>query len=363
MKRLISILTFAAVVSVTGIACTSAIIGAKASQSGRPMLWKNRDTGTEHNFVERVPARAKGEYGYVALYNGGDSLLTEAWMGMNDAGFAIMNTASYNLAPDTAKIKDREGVVMSRALQVCRTVEDFKNLLDTLPKPMGVQANFGVIDTEGNGAYFETDDYSYKAFYLKDTDNDVLVRTNFSFTGNETDGMGYIRFDNANRLLAEDIANRKVTPESFTENCSRSFYHSLLGKDMAADASEKWVVDQDFIPRRSTSASVVIEGAKPGESAEAAVMWTAIGYPPVSHVQAVFTDLVPEGLRPLEEGFRSKDCNETLERKSKAFPIKTGSGSRYLDMDYIREEQAAQREQAAESYIQGRAERDRRASR
>ena len=97
-------------------ACTSAIVSAKASKTGRPLLWKNRDTGTEHNFVEKVEAK-DGNYAYVALYNGGDKKLRDAWLGMNEVGFAIMNTASYNLAPDTAKLKDQEGYVMSLALQ------------------------------------------------------------------------------------------------------------------------------------------------------------------------------------------------------------------------------------------------------
>ncbi|MDE6693909.1 MAG: hypothetical protein K2K05_11040, partial [Muribaculaceae bacterium] len=80
-------------------ACTSMLVSAKASGTGRPLMWKHRDTGTEHNYIDKVPARG-GYHGYVALYNGGDAKQSEAWMGMNDAGFAIMNTASYNLAPD-----------------------------------------------------------------------------------------------------------------------------------------------------------------------------------------------------------------------------------------------------------------------
>ena len=81
--------------------CTSAIIGASANPSGRPILWKHRDTSTIDNKVEYVTPSKEG-YGYVALFNAADSELREAWMGMNDAGFAVMNTASYNL-------KDGEG--------------------------------------------------------------------------------------------------------------------------------------------------------------------------------------------------------------------------------------------------------------
>lgn len=333
--------------------CTSMIIGAKASASHRPMLWKNRDTGNQHNFIERVPARRPGELSYVAVFNSGDSLLTDAWMGMNESGFAIMNTASYNLAPDTARIKDREGEVMSRALQVCRSVEDFARLLDTLPKPLGVQANFGVIDAVGNGAYFETDDYKYTPFYLKDTDNDVLVRTNFSMTGNDTDGMGYIRFDNANHILADRIADGGFVPEDFTDKASRSFYHSLYDRDIAAD-TVRWVVDQDFIPRHSTSASIVIEGVGPGETPADMIMWTLLGYPPTGHTQPVFIDSVPESLRPVLPGWRSPDSETSLKLREKAFPIMRGSGQRYLDMDYIRRENPRQKALSEQAYKAGR---------
>ena len=80
------------------------------------MMWKHRDTGADHNFIQRVEADTSrpGSIGYVALFNGGDTGLREAWMGMNDAGFAVMNTASYNLAPDTTDYKDREGLVIDR---------------------------------------------------------------------------------------------------------------------------------------------------------------------------------------------------------------------------------------------------------
>lgn len=43
-------------------ACTSAIIAAKNTANGRPLLWKHRDTGEENNKVERIPAK-DGKYG------------------------------------------------------------------------------------------------------------------------------------------------------------------------------------------------------------------------------------------------------------------------------------------------------------
>jgi hypothetical protein len=111
-----------------------------------------------------------------------------------------------------------------------------------------------------------------------------------------------------------------------------------------------WAVDQDFIPRRISSASIVIEGLKPGEDRSDATMWTAIGYPPCSHVQAVKVDAVPEGLRPTLPGYLSADCNEVIERKRKAFSLKRGNGQHYVDLDYIRSIEGEQRALSAKAY-------------
>lgn len=206
------------------MACTSAIIGAGCSASGRMLLWKHRDTGTEHSFVAKVePA---GGLEYVALFNGGDSLLREAWVGVNEAGFAVMNTASYNLAPDTALVRDREGVVMSRALGICRSVADFDSLLRSLPRPMGVQANFGVADGMGNGAYFETWDTGFRRIDLAGPDT-LLVRTNYSHSGEKDGGFGYIRECSALSLLEPMAVSHRVTPQAIFDSVSCSFYHSL----------------------------------------------------------------------------------------------------------------------------------------
>lgn len=351
MKRFaLSLFLLLGTLSVT-FGCTSAIVGADATRSGRPLLWKHRDTGTEHNFVARV--EHDGLIPYVALFNGGDSLLAEAWMGLNAEGFAIMNTASYNLAPDTASYKDREGFVMSAALGSCRDLKDFERMLDSLPKPLGVQANFGVIDANGDGAYYETDDYSYRKYSLNETDDGVLIRTNYSCSGEEDCGMGYIRDNNARHLLAPYIAERAITPATFTEGLSRSFYHSLLMRDPFADG-DHWAIDQDFIPRYSSSASIVIEGVRAGEPPSQSIMWTAIGYPPCAQVLPVTVDSVPPQLQPLEEGWKSEECNEVLKLKRKVFPITRGSGKRYINMDALRPILEQKKEQSMETYRKSR---------
>ncbi len=318
--------------AVTGVsvalACTSAIVSARLTRDGQTLLWKHRDTGNHDNFIERVAA-SDGRYGYVALFNGGDSLLLEAWAGMNDAGFGIINTASYNLAPDTARYRDREGRVMSQALALCRTLSDFECLLDTLAKPMGVQANFGVIDSSGKGAYFETDDYGRRRYGLGDS---LLIRTNYSHSGDTvTEGYGYIRYANASHLLAPAIARRDVTPRLLTDTISSSFYHALWGKDMVASNDDEWLVDQDFIPRYSSTASVAMV------SGEHPQMWVILGYPPLSRAVCIDDfDAVPDSLRPIDSGYTSPACNRANATKRRVFSIGRGSGTHYINLTELK---------------------------
>ncbi|MDE6644445.1 MAG: C45 family peptidase [Muribaculaceae bacterium] len=356
MKKFLLILSLLLSVQAS-IACTSAIISGKITKNGRPLIWKHRDTGAEQNFIARVEPK-DGKHGFVALYNGGDSLLESAWMGMNDAGFAIMNTASYNLMPDTAKFVDQEGVVMRHALEKCRTLNDFEVLLSTLPKPLGVQANFGVLDAEGHGAYYETDDYNFKKFALDDVAEGFIIRTNYSVSGKEDGGYGYIRENNARYWIEPHATAQDIIPELFTEGISRSFYHSLIGRDFMK-SGDRWAVDQDFVPRKSSSASIVIEGMLPGETPEDMTMWSVVGYPPVSHVKAVTINDVPAELQPTLPGYLSPYCQETIERKNEVFSIKRGSGSHYLDMFKIKEYEPKQLGLSAENYKIRRAEQNR----
>lgn len=319
----------------TANACTSMVVSARASKSGRPMLWKHRDTSCAENFVERSLA-TDSTFAYVALYNAGDSTLAEAWTGLNSQGFAIMNTASYNLAPDTAQYKDREGEVMAAALKQCRTVDDFGHMLDNMRHPRGVQANFGVIDAFGGAAYFEVSDNTVVRFDADDTEYGCMIRTNYSVSGEPDKGYGYIRYENAEHILAEAIQTHSLTPQDFTEKASRSFYHSVFDKDMSNEA-ERWLIDQDFIPRYTSTASIVIEGVNDITEADKAVMWTAIGYPPCAIVRHVTVEHVPDCLRPLLPGYRCADCEEAGRLKEKAFPITRGNGNHYIDLDFVRE--------------------------
>ncbi len=326
-------------------ACTSAIIGAELSPYGRPMLWKHRDTSNIDNKVEYVAPGPEG-YGYTGLFNASDKLLKECWTGFNSEGFAIMNTASYNLKDDKVPEKDmdKEGFVMTKALRSCVTVDDFARLLDSLPRPMGVEANFGVIDATGAGAYFETNNHSYIRIDLKDSPDHMLVRTNYSHCGRPNEGYGFVREANALHLLRPAAENNDITPEYLTEVLSRSFYHSMMDKDMAEGTEDGWIIDQDFIPRFKSCATIVIEGCSPSEkgitkhAGKDYVMWTGLGYPPVADIYPVVEgpDGVNPDLRGTQANGHSKASDLSKKRRDEVFPKHYGNGDKYIKLSRLR---------------------------
>ena len=331
MRKLLSVIIVYLVGWIPMYPCTSAVVSGRVTPDGRPLLWKHRDASDLNNRIVHFEAEG-GKLEFVGLVNGVDTMANEVWAGYNTSGFAIMNTASYNLKNDTSSLSDREGVVMKQALGECRTVEDFARLLDSLPRPIGVEANFGVIDALGGAAYFEVNSYEVFRYDVKDSPDGYLLRTNYSVSGRPNEGYGYIRYDNAARLFSRAASERSITPEWITGICSRSFYHTLLGRDFTTDT---WVVDQDFIPRRSTSASVVIEGVKSGESPVFTTMWTMLGYPPCSVVLPVWIGCeygVQTLLQGSEDSVRSPLCEWSNRLKNKVFSLERGSGPHYLHM-------------------------------
>ena len=275
--------------SVSTWACSSAVISGKVTPDGRPLLWKNRETGHLRNHMAYV----KGEkYDFVANVNSDNfPKLKEAWVGSNTAGFALMNTQSYNLELGDIADDDRgpkNGEVIYRALEICATVEDFCHFLDTISKPSGIEANFGVIDAQGGAAMFEVDGNSYKMFDANDPDvapHGYVARTNFSNGGELNKGYGYVRFLEVDRVLSKACAMGGITPQLIFNDIARSFRNNILDIDLRSGdfnypKTSGWFTDQDFIPRNNTSCSIVVQGVKKGENPELTVLWTILGYPP-----------------------------------------------------------------------------------
>lgn len=101
MNRILIAAFLSFFVSLPVYPCTSAVVSGRATPDGRPLLWKHRDASDLNNRIVRFEA-ADGQLAFVGVVNGTDTLAREVWTGYNSAGFAVMNTASYNLKNDTS---------------------------------------------------------------------------------------------------------------------------------------------------------------------------------------------------------------------------------------------------------------------
>jgi len=343
-KKVFLYILIALVISFSQLfACTTAIVSGKFTPDGRPLLFKHRDS---NKFQNKLMFFTDGKYPYIGLVNSEDSLGTQVWAGFNSAGFAIMNAASYNLnVNDTTHIKDREGFLMKKALQNCATLEDFEKLLRELPKPLGVEANFGVIDAQGGAAYYETGNFTYVKFDANDpkiAPFGYIIRTNYSFTGQQNKGYGYIRYLTAEELFYNAAAVNDLTVDYIIKHVSRSLRHSLLKTDLAESLPRNsktphFVILEDYIPRFSSVSSVVIQGVKKGESPSLTTMWTILGFPLSSVAVPTWIsggEKLPTVLTADKTG-NAPLCTMALTLKQKCFPIQRGSGKKYLNLSAL----------------------------
>lgn len=334
LKKLLSMILLLAASGAQ--ACTSAIISGKATADGRPLMWKHRDTDRQWNHL----AHSQGEkFAFTGLVNSDDPS-GDIWTGINEAGFGIMNTASYNLKDDTLQPMDGEGRLMRLALGQCKDLNDFEHFLDTLTRPMRVEANFGVIDAYGGAAYYETNNHRY---YKRDVNDEklaphgYLIYTNFSFNGRKDEGLGYVRYRTA-EILFGNFRKQDFTPAHILAECSRSFLNSQLGYDLKDEAfspsrAANWAVEQDYIPRRESSAAIVIQGVRPGTASDGILMWTVLGYPPASPAIPVWVKTgsrLPALLAASEKSGHAPLCEKAVQFKKIIFPIQRGNGQKYI---------------------------------
>ena len=327
---------------VNGYCCTTAIFSGKVTRDGRPIIWKNRDSGFIQNRVEYVPAGDVVKYGYIFLSNSADT--KEAWSGLNSAGFSIMNSVSYNIRKEgdntPNNLMDKEGFIMYRALATCATLKEFEDLMDSLEVPWGIEANFGVIDADGGAAYYEVNNYTWIKYDINDPEvapDGYLIRSNYSFSGKEGKGQGYVRYDNARKNISDQINDgRKIDVRFVMDGLSRSFYQSYYGYNPLDNGYNNFI-DKDFIPRRSTCSVTIIQGVQPNEDPSLAVMWCALGYPPVSQIVPLMVcggDIIPSDMTSGKKDINSSACSRALKRKAEVF-FKSGDKT-YVDLSEVR---------------------------
>lgn len=322
--------------------CTSFIVSGKATPDGRPLIFKNRDTGG----MDNVAVLVQGErYRYIGIVGARDMRPTDVWGGHNEAGFAIMNTAAYNLNGCKSEDADNDGVVMRRALEVCRTLQDFENLLDTLPKPMGVNSNYGVLDAEGGCAYYETGDKGFVKFDAnnpQDAPDGYIVRTNHGFSGCRDIDQGVERYMAISDFMAQACREKNLERKYLLTRVPRHLTHGLTKinlYDMMPDDEEDTHLFPflDFIPRFISASALMVQGVQKGEDPSLTISWTSIGWPMASVAMPLMiqggTDL-PRVVTHGEDG-KSWLCTQAMKQKMRVFPLRRGNKRDYIDISKL----------------------------
>ncbi|MBR4147192.1 MAG: acyl-CoA--6-aminopenicillanic acid acyl-transferase [Bacteroidales bacterium] len=319
-------------------ACTSVVVSGRVTKDGRPIILKHRDSGKLSNMTLLVQGP---KYRYLGVVNAGDTTPVEVWGGHNEAGFAIINTAAYNLNGNGGDT-DGDGILIRKALGLCATLADFERLIDTVKKPMDVNSNFAVLDAQGGCAYYETGNYSFVKFDANDTlvaPDGYLMRTNFGTTGNHKLDQGVERYAAITDFMTVACNEGHLDHEYLVTHIPRYLTHGVTKTNIydhmpETESDTKYFPFVDYTTRYYTASVVLVQGVRPDESPLNTVSWTIMGWP----LTAVAIPLVitPSGKLPAlvtDDGTgHSWLCEKALELKSRAFSLKRGNTKSYCNI-------------------------------
>lgn len=265
--------------------CTVGVVSGRATVDGRPLLWKNRDTSNPDNKI--VYIKASG-HAFLAVVNAADNEARSIWQGLNDRGFAIMNSLSRDLAPGPRDYFGN-GLFMRQALESCADVPAFEALLERTNGKRKVAANYGVIDAEGRACIFETGAETFTKFDAGDpkaAPQGYIVRSNYAFTSPPgTQGGGYIRFERASHLFQRAASEGRLDYRFILREASRDLVNEKLHSEPMSQtgigdpARPLYIRTNDTISRASTVSVSVFHGAPGPDRPGLATMWTLLGQP------------------------------------------------------------------------------------
>lgn len=329
-------------------ACTSIIVSGKVTPDGRPYIFKNRDTGDLDNLAIQIQG---SRYRFIGIVAAKDSLYKSVWSGHNEVGFAIANTAAYNLngKPQPGKPHpqgdDGDGILMRKALETCRTLADFEHLLDSIKArgPIPSNSNFAVLDAEGGVAYYETGNNGYVKYDANDplvAPYGFIVRTNHGMSGERSLDQGVERY-----LAISDYATRAAFTndlgfENIIRGVTRYLKHGLTGIDLhdfepKNDSQPVFVPFRDFIPRYLTASAQLIQGVRKGEDAVLTTAWTIVGSPLTTVAIPLWITRdgkLPEVVTHQQPGEQAPLVTESFRLKRLLFPIERGNGHDYINL-------------------------------
>jgi len=329
-------------------ACTSIIVSGKVTPDGRPYIFKNRDTHDLDNLAIQIQG---SRYRFIGIVATKDTLYKSVWSGHNEVGFAIANTAAYNLNGKLEPGKprpqgdDNDGTLMRKALGTCRTLGEFEQLLDSIKAqgPIPSNSNFAVLDAEGGVAYYETGNKGYVKYDANDplvAPYGFIVRTNHGMSGERSLDQGVERY-----LAISDYATRAAFAndlgfENIIRKVTRNLKHGLTQIDLhdfqpQDDSQPVYFPFRDFIPRYLTASAQLIQGVKENESPLLTTAWTIVGSPltTVAIPLWITTDgKLPNVVTHQKPGQQAPLVTVSFELKQQLFPIERGNGQDYINL-------------------------------
>lgn len=322
--------------------CTVAVVSGKATPDGRPLMWKNRDTSSLNNKILYF----KGDkYNFIGLIDTRDKAGINVWAGINEKGFAIMNSASGDLAEDGREGMIGNGRLMKMALGECANASDFENFLKHTKGKRKVGANFGIIDAEGNACFYETSNTRFEKFDANDrrvAPSGYIVRTNYAFTAPvKNKGGGYIRFERASRLFQTSCSEGRLDYKFIIRQASRDLVNEKLhsyplsNPQMPDSSTPLYINTNDTINRNSTASVAVFHGAPGPDKAYLAIMWILLGQP-VCSVAVPLWASAPEVPSALSGPENAPLNNFSRVLASFLYPDRRGHMNQYLNVTRLK---------------------------
>lgn len=294
--------------------CTAGVACARATTDGRPILWKSRDAGDRDN---EVIWNTSGTYRFIAVITARND--KDSWMGLNEKGFAIINTLSSDLGSDAAE----NGKVMTHALGTCGSVDDFEAYLkQTNVAGRKTATNYGTIDANGGAAFFETAANQYWRYDAKDTTDGYIVKTNFAIHGGGSGGIE--RYKRSQLLMKDFFASDRIDWKEIERIQVRDFSDksgTLLSIPFSGNyaGQEAGYIPTDYaICRNITVSFAAIQGVLKGEPPVLSTMWTILGQP----ATGITVPYWPVGATPAEaNGPKTAPlCDAANDIRARIFP-------------------------------------------
>jgi hypothetical protein len=273
--------------------CTIGVFSGRATEDGRPMLWKNRDVSNDIQkfcyFEPRQPSAETTFYAYIGNVYSSDT--NRAYMGINEVGFGIINANCYNLNDTLSRGYD-DGELMRMALERCRTMAEFEQFLEyTEIKGREDCWNIGAIDAYGGAALYECANYSYTKYdanNIDQTPDGIIIRTTFALSGG-SHRPSINRYKRAYRLAHEGGNEERLDVSFVLQTMSRDLFNYLddpyplpytgqqNGRPPGYIYAHEVTINRDI-----TRSVMVLRGVAPGEDPRLCTSFCTVGPPVIS---------------------------------------------------------------------------------